>query len=763
MGRALVVEAEDEVRSFVASTLRDAGWHVAISQSERPTAEELENVDAIVTDLGAAVKNGWLGAGSHRPRAKLIVSSAVGSFLDDVREQVDAVLPTPTTRASVLAAVDEVQPPPVSTELRIDRPTRQRWIDDRGLRAARSDPELMAIAELAARAASAPVGLVTLVDAQQQIFLGHSGLPTDLDTAGGTPRNWAFCQHAVNSDTPLVIEDARTHPTLSSNPLVKMGLATSYAGVPIDLPDVGPIGTVCVLSSEPRAFDDAQLASLHLAARLAAERIEKITRAHPIRVVGSPEPPPILRPGDMIEGKYLITAALGEGGQAKVYLARDRLLGQLVAIKVQLTGADPSILYEARALAQLRHKSIVQLHGWGRLPGGAIYLVLEYVEGTTLHAHLASLGRRKELMGMREVLEITHAIGGALATLHSVGLLHGDVKPANIMLDFALARSLLIDFGLGVRIDGSSRTSGGTHGWSAPEQFDLERPPIAGPELDAYSLACVAYAMIVGRMPFQGSHEEQLALQRQGAIRSVATARDELPETIDDVFASALSGDPTQRYASPQAFANALDAASESRLSFMPRTSWTGSTESAVPRSRGVVFGGIRRSLRMLVGAEEEAAVFASMSPRARLVFEQVEGDDELYPTSAYVEYLQAFIGDDRERLDRLATLVAKAIAHDALRRMNVSRTPETLLHVTADLVHYYHEWGETRLRRIGSHEAELELTTPESLVPMMCRFSGAIVASSLAAMGRRASVIQTACVAEGAESCRFDVRWSSR
>lgn len=758
-----MVEAEDDVRGFVASTLRDAGWDVSVCASERPTERELEHVDAIVSDLSAAVRNGWLGPGSHRPPAKLIVSSPVSSFLEDVREQVDAVLETPTTRASVLAAVDDARSSPLSTDLTVDRVSRQQWLNERGLRAARSDPELTAIAALAARATSAPVGLVTLVDAQQQIFLGHTGLPPDLEAACGTPRAWSFCQHAVNSDAPLVIEDARLHPTLSMNPLVKMGLALSYAGVPVELPEVGPVGTVCVMSGEARTFDDAELASLHLAARLAGERLEKIARAHPIRVVGSPEPPPALRPGDVIDGKYLVTSALGEGGQAKVYLARDRLLGQLVAIKIQLAGADPSILHEARALAQLRHRSIVQLHGWGRLPSGVIYLVLEYVEGITLHAHLAATTRRRQPMSVGQALETTHAIGGALATLHAIGLLHGDVKPANIMLDLALDRAILIDFGLGVRIDGVAPMRGGTAGYSAPEQFDLDHFPIAAPSLDAYSLACVAYAMLAGHAPFEGTHTEQLAAQRRGALRSLSTARSELPPAFDEVFACALSGDPAQRYPSPQAFANALDAANESRPSFLPRTSWTPLSESAVPRSRGVVFRAVRRSLQLLVGAEQEAAIYDAMPADARAVFARVASDDELYPSSAYVDYVQTFVGEDSKRLEGLAGLVAKAIAHDALAHMNVSRTPETLLHVTADLVHYYHEWGDVRVRRIGSHAAELELTTPASLSPAMCRFFGAVVASSVRAMGRHASVVQTACVAEGSSSCRFDVRWSSR
>ncbi|MBI2389300.1 MAG: protein kinase [Deltaproteobacteria bacterium] len=775
MPRALVIESEEDLRSFVTEALHTAGWDVAVAQSIRPPADEVERADAIITDLGGAVRNGWVGEPAHKPgHAKLIVTSPVKAFLEDVREQVDGVLTTPATRHDVIEAV-ETEPhdskghPKSEPETdRLDVPAPRRAIDEHGIRTATSDPELSAIASLAARAVDAPIGLVTLVDAHQQVFLGQRGLPPDL--AAGA---WSLCQDAVESDAspvppvplvprvPLVIEDARAHPTLSTNPLVKAGLVRSFAGVPVELPHIGSIGTVCVISDRPRSFDQGHLAALRLAARVAAERLEKIAKDHPIRLSQSSAAPPQLQVGDVIDGKYVVTAALGQGGQARVYLARDRLLGQLVAIKIQLTAADRALLHEARVLARLRHRSIVQLHGWGRIPGGAIYLVLELVDGITLHSRLSGLRRRGELMPMREVLEITRSIGGALATLHSVGLLHGDVKPGNIMLDHALDRAVLIDFGLGMRIDGSSTMAGGTPGWSPPEQLDRDRAPIATPALDAYSLACISYAMLTGRAPFEGSREVLLRRQRTGVITPPHELRPNLCEATDDVLERALAAVPSERFDSPLAFADALDAACAARISLMPRVSLVPRPQTQDLESRGVVFRSLRRSVQVLVGEEEEARAYAGLSPAARRVFESIDDDDALYPTSAYHEYLRVFTGGSPDRIDRLGAVVAKAIAQQALREMRVTRTPETLLHVSADLLHRYHDWGHARVRRIGSHAAVLELGTPDELAPIMCRLFGAILDALIAATGRHTSVLQTACVAEGARSCVFDVRWT--
>jgi len=758
MKRALVAEAEPDLREFVADTLRTHGWVVEIA-TEQPIHVS-NDVDAVVADLGTAVRNHWIGEHADRPPgAKLVITSAVGSFLEDVRGEVHAVVRTPTTREAFVEAVEHGAHELEAERDVLARPSRQEALEQCGLYGARSDPELTAVAGLAARAVGAKIGLVTLIDSHRQTFLGQYGLPVDLSGAGETPRKWSFCQYVVQSSAPLIVENAREHPSLSGTPLVSLGLVSSYAGVPVVHAGVGVVGTVCVLDEKPRSFDATHLASLELAAGLAASRFEAIARERPPAYAVRATAPAVFQVGDVIDNKFVITARLGEGGQANVYLARDRFVGQLVAIKIQRAGSDPSIVHEGKALARLRHRSIVQLYGWGCLPDGTVYLVLEFVEGETLHRHIGALRRRGEAMPIDEVVDITRSIAGALATLHASSRLHGDVKPANVILDAMMHRPVLIDFGLGVALDGRTLAAGGTPGWSAPEQLDALNPPIASTALDAYGLACLGYVMLTGRGAFEGTRETALTRQRTGDFRPVREARAELASAVDEVFRRAFHEDPEQRFDTPLAFADALAAACSARPSFPPPP---GVRAEATPHSHGIVFTSTRHSVKTLIGPEAESELFDSLSPESRRVFERATDPHESYPTSAFIEYVQRYAGDDRARLDALGVLTASLIGGHALRQLRVSHTPETLLHVASELLHHYHDWGSTQVRRTGSHAATLELVAPSEVLPVFCNLFGTVLHALLLATGRHANVEQTRCAyCDGCAACSFDVRWT--
>jgi len=762
MKRALVAEAEPDLREFVVDTLRTNGWDVEVATERRVRVDA--NVDTVVADLGTAVRNHWLGEHSERPRGpKLVITSAVAAFLEDVRDEVDAVVQTPTTREQFVDAVEHGgQGSQPITEIDVlSRPSRQDALEQAGFYDARSDPELTSIANLAARAVRAQAALVTLVDAQRQVFLGSVGLPNDLATAGETPRTWSFCQYVVRSAAPLVVDDAREHPSLKHLLPVTMGLVRAYAGVPVTLPGIGAVGALCVVSDEPRRFDQTHLASLELAAGLAARRLEAIARERPPAFGVRPTPPGTFEQGDVIDDKFIVTARLGEGGQANVYLARDRYVGQLVAIKIQRTGSDPSIVHEGKALARLRHRSIVQLYGWGFLPDGTVYLVLEFVDGETLHRHVGALRRRGEVMPVPEVLDITRSLAGALATLHAFSRLHGDVKPANVILDTALHRPVLIDFGLGVSIDGVTKVAGGTPGWSAPEQLDAAYPPIAEPSLDAYGLACLAYVMLTGRAAFEGERSGTLAKQRRGEFENVCSLRSELSSEVDAVFERAFNEDPSERFETPLVFSDALTAASAARPTLPPSYFMRA---DVAPLSRGMVFKSTRQSVARLITAAAEAELFAKLSAQTRAVFDAATDADGLYDTGAFIEYLRAFAADNPTRLDELGALTASLVGSHALRHLRVSHTPETLLHVAGELLHRYHDWGRTMVRRTGSHAATLDLASPPSVLPEFCHLFGGVLRALLLATGRHANVEQTHCAhRDGGAACRFDVRWAEQ
>ncbi len=760
MPRALVAEAEPDLRQFVVETLANNGWDVAVATDSRIGVPDA--IDAVVADLGTAVRNHWIGDHAHKPEsAKLVITSAVGAFLDDVRGEVDAVVRTPATREQLVHAIIEekqTEPPRVLLDP-LENPRRQRLLEERGLYNARSDPELIGIANLAARAVGSSSALITLIDAKRQIFLGHTGIPPDLAATGETPCSWSFCQHVVRSAAPLIVEDATEHPSFKDSPLVTLGLVRAYAGVPIVLPEVGPIGSVCAISDKPRTFEPAHLASLELAASLAAHRLEQIGRRRPGLIV-RPSEPTVFEPGDVIDDKFVVTARLGGGGQANVYLARDRYVGQLVAIKIQRKGSDPSVVHEGKALARLRHRSIVQLYGWGQVADGTVYLVLEYVEGETLHHHVGTLRLRDDTMPVHEVLDITRSLAGALTTLHSFSRLHGDVKPANVILDRALDRPVLIDFGLDVALDGITKVSGGTPGWSAPEQLDAKNKPVASTALDAYGLACLAYVMLTGHGAFEGTREVTLAKQRRGAFRSVRCEHGEFSRAVDEVFARAFSADPTRRYQTPLAFSEALAAACDARPSLPPPVTCV----THVAHSRGIVFSTVRQSVAELIGPEAELRLFASLGHQTRAVFDSATDPDGGYDTAAFLDYIRSFTANDKRRLAALGEVTASLIGAHSLRMLRVSYTPETLLHVASDMLHQYHNFGRTSVRRTGSHSATLELVTPPELLPIFCRLFEGVLRALLIATGRQVSLEQTHCAhVESVSACAFDVRWAEQ
>ncbi|MBI2213986.1 MAG: serine/threonine protein kinase [Acidobacteria bacterium] len=209
--------------------------------------------------------------------------------------------------------------------------------------------------------------------------------------------------------------------------------------------------------------------------------------------------------GEMVGGRYQLVAPLGRGGFGHVYRARDQKLDRIVAIKLMHdAGSGPDhearqrVLRETRANARLQHPHIVTLHDAGEDPRG-LYLVLEYVAGTSLEEVLAAGPLPPE-----RAAEVLRECAEALAAAHSQGIVHRDIKPANILIDDS-GRVKIADFGI-ARLLGESHTTDrgtivGTPNYMAPEQIDGRG---VGPAADIFELGCVAYEMISGRPPFHG-------------------------------------------------------------------------------------------------------------------------------------------------------------------------------------------------------------------------------------------------------------------
>ncbi|MCC7422162.1 MAG: protein kinase [Planctomycetaceae bacterium] len=260
--------------------------------------------------------------------------------------------------------------------------------------------------------------------------------------------------------------------------------------------------------------------------------------------------------------RYEIVRKLGRGGMGAVYQARDKQLDRLVAIKVPFTeyldsGLRERFFREARASAAVSHRGICQVHDIGSTDGYP-YLTMAFIEGETLAARIARVGR----IPLDESVRIVAALGEALDAAHAAGIIHRDLKPANIMID-RRGEPILMDFGLARRTlsnDVALTQSGefvGTPAYMAPEQFSSD-PGLIGPPTDVYSLGVVFFEMTTGRRPFTGDLTALIA----GSLHSIPPAPRELcpdiPDNLSSVCLKALAKKPGDRFASASAFTTAL-------------------------------------------------------------------------------------------------------------------------------------------------------------------------------------------------------------
>jgi len=244
---------------------------------------------------------------------------------------------------------------------------------------------------------------------------------------------------------------------------------------------------------------------------------------------------------------YLIQQHLGTGGMGKVYRAKQRSLDRLVAVKALLKArqSDPraveQFLLEARIVGGLRHPNIVGVHGLGRFPGGGYFLVMDYVDGQDLAARL-----RCGPVSIAEAVRITADVAGAIHYAHQNGVIHCDLKPANVLVD-RTGRVYVTDFGLAALVTRlPSVIVGGTHGYLAPEAAgSLCEPTVA---IDVFGLGALLYALLTRSIP--------------GEIVGTHPWTPTVPEWLQAVCARCLDREPSNRYASAADVQEALAARS---------------------------------------------------------------------------------------------------------------------------------------------------------------------------------------------------------
>ena len=261
----------------------------------------------------------------------------------------------------------------------------------------------------------------------------------------------------------------------------------------------------------------------------------------------------------VVQGKYEIKQLLGRGGMGAVFLAQDLTLEREVAIKVLPpdVSADPQVIkrfqQEAKTAAKLDHTNIIPIYRV-ESEDGLNYFVMKYVPGTSLEDAL----ERPQPMPLDYIQRVLWEAACALGHAHTRGVVHRDVKPANIMFDHD-GRVMLTDFGISKALQTASAFTGtgmiiGTPHYMAPEQ--AKGAPVDG-RADQYSLGVVGYRMVMGELPFGGDSVHTVLYKHIFEEPPKAT-RDGIPEFVTAAIARALAKDPDQRFATMEAFATAL-------------------------------------------------------------------------------------------------------------------------------------------------------------------------------------------------------------
>jgi serine/threonine protein kinase len=288
--------------------------------------------------------------------------------------------------------------------------------------------------------------------------------------------------------------------------------------------------------------------------------------------------------GTVLDGRYTIQRKIGEGGMSYVYDAIDAVTGEQRAIKV----LSKALSTDAKAMARLKreaevgqrlvHPNVCHIERLGETAAGVVYVVMPFVAGEVLADRTFRMG----YLPLEQVIPFVTQIADGLHVAHELGIVHRDLKPENIIISRRSDGSeyaVVMDFGLAKERRSSTELEKltatgivlGTPEFMSPEQ--LRGKPLDG-RSDVYSLALMTFEMLTGKLPFDGSSQQELMIAR---LRSdpipLRKVRPELkyPTAVERVLLKGLARDPEQRYGSAPAFAAALAASPESTQSRISR------------------------------------------------------------------------------------------------------------------------------------------------------------------------------------------------
>lgn len=261
-------------------------------------------------------------------------------------------------------------------------------------------------------------------------------------------------------------------------------------------------------------------------------------------------------------GRYEIERLVGTGGMGVVLKGYDTELHRVVAIKVLLPhlassgAARRRFAREAQSAAAVMHEHVVPIHNV-EVDGDVSYLVMQYVPGRSLQTRVDEQGP----LQVAEILRIARQAALGLAAAHEQGVVHRDVKPANMLLEESVDRLLISDFGLARTVDDATLTRtgvvAGTPHYMSPEQAEGE---VVGPTSDLFSLGSVMYFMCTGHPPFRAA-TPMAVLNRicHATHRPVDEVNPDIPLELVEVIEQLLSKQPEQRFPTAKAIAARLD------------------------------------------------------------------------------------------------------------------------------------------------------------------------------------------------------------
>jgi len=260
-------------------------------------------------------------------------------------------------------------------------------------------------------------------------------------------------------------------------------------------------------------------------------------------------------------GLYRILARLGRGGTANVYKAYQPSLDRYVAVKAlhpHLAEDEDFIRRferEASAVARLRHPNIVQVHDFDHT-GDLYYMVMEFIEGPSLRDELHARSFSDKLFTLPEVAHVFGAVGSAIDYVHEQGMVHHDLKPANILFT-SKGQVVVSDFGISRMV--ADYDEGGVYGtpkYMSPEQVQSQRPDKRS---DIYSLGIILFEMVTGQVPFDDDTPYTIITRHiSDPLPPPSSLKSDLSPEVEQVVLKAAAKSPDDRHQSGRELARAL-------------------------------------------------------------------------------------------------------------------------------------------------------------------------------------------------------------